>query len=89
MKEHESKELSYSEKYYWIRDSGGEIMEGTPRYHYFKPLIYVDSNNYLHNLDGYAYNKCEYFIHGKQYKTKEGFDIERNRILILDELETI
>ena len=51
-------------------------------------VIYVDSNDFLHSLDGYAWvegDLKEYRIHGKEL-TKEEWEIERNRILILEEI---
>ena len=51
--------------------------------------VYVDSNNLLHNLNGYAWSTIgvdEYWIHGKEFKSKNDWEIEVNRILMLDEL---
>ena len=50
---------------------------------------YIDSKNFLHNLEGYAWIESskykEHYIHGRKL-TKEEWDIERNRILMLEEL---
>ena len=57
-----------------------------------KQVIYVDSDGFFHNLNGYSYfnehspfGAYFFYIHGKEY-TKEDWDIERNRIKMLDEL---
>ena len=50
---------------------------------------YIDSNNFLHNLDGYAWVESgiykQHYIHGRKL-TKEEWDIERNRILMISEV---
>ena len=55
-------------------------------------IAYVDSNQFLHNLDDYAFHEYNgqihigyYFIHGKQYK-KQDWELELNSILMLSEL---
>ena len=49
--------------------------------------FYVDSNNFLHSLDGFAllFKFNDYWIHGKYYKNKRDWEIEVNRIKILEE----
>ena len=55
--------------------------------------FYVDSNDFLHNLEGpamieylFTYDNYYYFIHGKEYKTKRDWEIEVNRINTLKEI---
>ena len=52
-------------------------------------VAYVDSNNFLHNLNGFAWIGVmeEYWLHGKHYIKKGDFDIVRNRIKMLEELD--
>ena len=52
---------------------------------------YIDSNNCLHNLDGPSSiwirtKKEEYYIHGKYFKNKQDWELEVNRIKMIDEL---
>ena len=57
-------------------------------------IKYVDSNDFLHNLNGPAsswfkneklINMDSFYIHGKYYD-KEDWEIEVNRILMLNEI---
>ena len=66
-------------KRFWLKGDGN--------LHANERVVYVDSDNFIHNLNGPAwlgYNSL-YFIHGVEV-TKEGLDLYRNRLLILDEL---
>ena len=89
MKEHESRILTVGEKWYEISISGNMIIHGLLE---GNALLYVDENNFLHNLNDIAYQAEEtffgYVIHGKEY-TKRDWEIEVNRIKMLEELETI
>ena len=55
-------------------------------------VLYLDSNNFLHNLNNCAYYGYMssihgvYFIHGKRY-TKDVWEVETNRLKILNSLE--
>ena len=87
MKEHESREINVGEDFSWldgyIKVTGAKLQQKLNNY------IYVDSNNFLHNFESFAYDTVfygEYWIHGKRCKNKEEFDLERNRILILEEI---
>ena len=50
-------------------------------------IAYVDYNDLLHNFNGFAwfYLGEAYYIHGKYYE-KSDWEIEVNRILMLEEL---
>ena len=54
----------------------------------FGEIVYVDSNNFQHNLNGYAWKIFteRYYIHGVTYYNKRDWEIEVNRIKIIDEL---
>ena len=81
MKEHNSRLLKIGESTNVVRNFGSLVR-------YIGWVIYVDSNDFLHSLDGYAWvegDLKEYRIHGKEL-TKEEWEIERNRILILEEI---
>ena len=84
MKEHNSRLLKIGESTNVVRNFGSLVR-------YIGWVIYVDSNNFLHNLNGFAWDNkkftkfSSYSIHGKEY-SKEQWDIERNRLLILDEI---
>ena len=88
MKEHESREIGiggvfkYITNHNIIKEDVNVLIMGTRK-------IYVDSNSFLHNLNGYAYHSPTFFqyrIHGINYKSKEVWEIEANRLLMLDEL---
>ena len=51
-------------------------------------ICYVDSNNFLHNIHGFAWVGVldEYWLHGKHYINKDDYDIERNRLEILNQI---
>ena len=58
---------------------------------YTGSIIYLDSNNFLHKLNAPAWYNAygtftEYWIHGKLYKTKEEWELEVHRLLMLEEL---
>ena len=80
-----SRLLERDERFYYY-DFYGKIKTNTNYYRNlgFVDRIYVDSNNFLHNLEGLSSFES-YYIHGKRY-TKKEYDIERNRILMLEEL---
>ena len=49
--------------------------------------IYIDSNNFVHNLNGSAWIDIElYLIHGQEYETKQHWEIEVNRLKMLEEI---
>ena len=85
MKEHESKICNTNEIYY-LFDSNNEVISNKKQSS--SCICYVDSNNFLHNLNGCAWDGItkQYYIHGKKYENKEEFDIERNRIKMLEEI---
>ena len=89
MKEHEYRALiKRSEDFYWFGFNGNFCYNTLDELGVEGVGCYVDSNNYLHNLNGPAWcfsGMLDYHIHGKQY-TKEEWDIERNRLLMLEEL---
>ena len=90
MKEHDCRILNEDEEYYSFYGNG-IIYHGTMYGRGLHLVVYVDSNNFLHNLNGFAWDNkkftkfSSYSIHGKEY-SKEQWDIERNRLLILDEI---
>ena len=81
MKEHESSLLEIGEKFY-LRV--GEEFRVSNKEEY----VYVDSNNFVHRLDGevYHYFTGVYCIHGEEYKSKGEFEIAKNRLLTLEEI---
>ena len=76
MKKHESRKLEFGETYYVIEDNKeAKIFEWKDN---GLGVRFCDSNNFLHNLDGYAYKEGRYGgifsvygIHGKYYSKKE------------------
>ena len=90
MKEHESRLITdITEAFYHI--SNGKVHENNI-YRWEGAsfiLCYVDCNNFIHNLDGPAWENggtvC-YYIHGKIYYNKGGWEIEVNRIKMLEEI---
>ena len=86
MKEHDSRRLGENELYYWKDMYGCALYDMPDNDHFY----YVDSNNFLHNLEGYGIgfkglDIGSYFIHGK-YLNKEDWEIEANRISFLEEI---
>ena len=82
MKEHESRILNIDEEFYFydVNTIVNRVLRNVE-------IIYVDSNNFVHNLNGYAYDHyCEYWIHGKYFWIKSEWEFERNRLLILEEI---
>ena len=89
MKEHESRVIKdRNEKFYFYCNVPIELCcDELSNWSNFLILCYVDSNNFVHNLAGPAWVNSEvstYHIHGKQYYRKEDWDIERNRLLMLE-----
>ena len=90
MKEHESRKLKDGEIYF--KYQSGELREFAHR-EYRPPsmcIIFVDSNNFVHRLDGFNYTNIYetegyYFIHGSEYSKRE-WEIERNRLSMLGEI---
>ena len=88
MKKHETRLLKEGEEYfYYLFD---KLYRFTIDEFY---RVYVDSNNFVHNLNGTSYtNSNFYFIHGKEYRKKEWLIerekllLEQNRLDILEEL---
>ena len=84
MKKHESRKTSAEEldilrEYYKLYNSFGDLIETC-----IGDVIYVDSNNFLHNLDGVAWfwgGGKRYYIHGRQY-SKEEWLIKREELLL-------
>ena len=87
MKEHESRLLELDEYYYVILKHFNRTVE---KYKLTEKNIkngcfyYVDSNNYLHNLNDKA-TKNNYYIHGEKISNKAGYLII-NRMKMLEEL---
>ena len=86
MKEHESRLLLENETYFKFQD--GKFMEFTYNYNInFVPTIFVDSNNFVHNIEGENYTDKNniisgfYYIHGIEF-TKEDWLEKRNEILL-------
>ena len=86
MKEHESRRIKPGERYKFYNDVYKKIDSGLYDFS-DKYKDYVDSNNFLHNLEGKAWygGIMEYWIHGKNYEKKE-WEIERNRLLMLEDV---
>jgi len=87
MKEHESRILNEGEFYYLILNYFDRELV---KYRFKKKglkneVFYVDSNNFLHNLNGKA-TKNNYYIHGEKINNKEGHFII-NRLKMLSEIE--
>ena len=83
MKEHESRIIknNSSEKVFYRMDDVWISISYSPC------ILYVDYDNFLHNLNGTAWVSLDlYFIHGKQYNDINEWDIERNRKEILDKI---
>ena len=87
MEEHESKILTPGSNYK-RRTKHYSLIDKVEK----NEIAYVDKNFYLHRLDGPAYiikvnnrNIKSYYIHGL-FHSKEEFDIERNRIEMLEEI---
>ena len=81
MKKHDSRLLEDKEIFYEVLKSG-EIYNSIKGRNDF--IYYVDSNNFLHNLNGYAWEDSlysYYFIHGKQYSKKQWL-IKREELLL-------
>ena len=86
MKEHESRLLTKGETYFFYKvvtpyNISVNVYGGRIR------LMFVDSNNFLHNLDSFAVGvrKEVYWIHGRLFQ-KQDWEIERNRLLMLEEV---
>ena len=81
----EGKRLKLGTKYKYY-DSNGNMQISLGEY--YPDYIFVDSNNFLHNLNGTAL-LIFYFIHGERYEYKDWLkivDLELNRIKILEQL---
>ena len=97
MKKHDSKliyedDLKDSDLKFYHYDPFNGLHEGKCGF-----IIYVDSNNFLHNLNGFAWvgirgQVKEYYIHGKKYVYKdwlikrEELLLEQHRLEILNEI---
>ena len=82
MKEHESRIAERGEIIFY--GFSGEIDD---EMEINSSKVYVDCNNFAHNLDGPAWGPLGYyFIHGKHYKNKQDWELEVNRIKTLEEL---
>ena len=89
MKEHESRKIEKFYETFYFYSSNGEL--SNDQYNVKGEVVYVDSNNYLHNLDDIAWicldaSITDYFIHGIEYKTKNEWELEVNRIKMLEEI---
>ena len=52
-------------------------------------VVYVNYNNFLHNLNDFAWIYSGiggYWIHGKYFKNKQQWEIEGNRIKMLEQI---
>ena len=89
MKEHESRKLEVGEiGYFYSKWSVNGIVELKVS-DIITGTYYVDSKNFLHATDKIAWvssYSSDYFIHGKICATKDDWEIERNRILMLEEI---
>ena len=88
MKEHESRKINVGEIFSYFNGSEIIRLKWTGEYKKMFEFLYIDSNNFVHNLNGISspnFILFSYNIHGKQYNKKE-FDIVRNRIEILEVL---
>ena len=88
MKEHESRRSVPGDRiyYYSTSDTIEEIINpgvcwGTAKG--IENYYLIDSNNFLHDLDGRGYML---FIHGVRFKDKGEYDKEVNRIKMIDEI---
>jgi len=86
MKEHESRLSELGEIAYWFNDFGRLEREHIDEeWLSYYPRLPIDSNNFVHSLDGSIGDEKIYTIHGKKL-SKEQWEIERNRLLMLEEL---
>ena len=82
MEKHESRLLKHGEIFYRYFNHGIEANRLTNI-----TGIMVDSNNFLHNLYGPAWFLFGlYYIHGQSFKSKLDWEIEVNRMKMLEEL---
>ena len=92
MRKHDSRLIKKGEEYYYINPFKPENI--VTRIFVDGGFYYVDSNNFLHNLNGFARigDFISYFIHGKSYKKedwlikREECLLEQHRLDILEEL---
>ena len=87
MKKHESRVLNDGETYNFISLYNVSLCSYPQRGY----INYVDSDNFLHNLNGPSikHKDCDYgtyWIHGKRYFKHREWEIEANRLLMLGEL---
>ena len=85
MKEHESRVLKDGEWYFFYEVKRGIKNRGV----LIIGDVFIDSNNFLHNLNGEAWNSVNishYYIHGRYFKYKRDWEIEANRIKMLNEI---
>ena len=88
MKEHESRKINIGEvfHYKWMdvtfHKNWNEGLENS------YGVLFIDSNNFAHNLNGSSGDFFiePYYIHGNHYKNKNEWEIEVNRLLMLEEL---
>ena len=84
MEEHESKFIGAGE-YYYVKGIT-ERQKHTGIGH-----VYIDSNDFLHSLLHFAWRvkqyETKYYIHGQCFDNKQDWEIERNRLLMLEEIE--
>ena len=81
MKEHDSRRANANHIIKWLDDKSREVDA-------FE-TVYLDSNNFLHRIDGPSWmyiSLREYWIHGKRYKNKRDWGLEVNRIKTLKEI---
>ena len=85
MKEYESRKLKSGEIFKGFYRHNNEMF--IHRVDKNDEIVYVDSNDLLHNLNGMAwfYLGESYYIHGKYYE-KQDWEIEVNRIKMLEEI---
>ena len=93
MRKHESRFLAngcmYSVIVDWVDVETGLYKKQTYMNNGSDNSIYVDSNNYLHNLHGRAMTIDDvHYIHGRYYNKKEWL-IEREVLLLEDNREEI
>ena len=85
MKKHDSRLLEIHETYYEYMING-DVFDNV-KYDNSKFTQYIDSNNFLHNLNGYAwigtFNNGLYYIHGRGLTKKDW--LEEREELLLDE----
>ena len=84
MEKHESRLLNIGETYNWVNYNGDIIIKNVV----FGEIVYIDSNNFLHNLNGYAWKifTIAYYIHGVRYNNKRDWGLGVNRIKMISEL---